>query len=116
VRIGVGGRVYHAHRLAWLYVHGVWPAGDIDHINGDPLDNRLCNLRLVDRSVNMQNQRRARADSHLGVLGVSARGGRFRASIAVRGERFSLGTFDDVHAAQDAYVTAKRRLHEGCTI
>lgn len=36
-RIKLGGRTYSAHRLAWLYVHGRWPNGDVDHINGNGL-------------------------------------------------------------------------------
>jgi hypothetical protein len=39
--IGVAGRVYKAHRLAWLYMMGEWPKDQIDHINRDPSDNRF---------------------------------------------------------------------------
>ena len=45
-------RVYKAHRLAWLYVHGAWPEALIDHINGDKADNRLANLRPATKSEN----------------------------------------------------------------
>jgi hypothetical protein len=51
-QIGVMGRTVPAHRLAWRYVHGVWPSGDVDHINGTRDDNRIVNLRDVTRSQN----------------------------------------------------------------
>ena len=44
-RIAIDKKEYFVHRLAWLYVHGCWPTEDIDHINGDPSDNRIANLR-----------------------------------------------------------------------
>ena len=45
VRISIDGGKYTAHCLAWLYVHGVWPPDQIDHINGNRSDNRIANLR-----------------------------------------------------------------------
>ncbi len=47
--------MYKAHRLAWFYVHGVWPKEQIDHINGDKADNCIANLRLADFSKNQAN-------------------------------------------------------------
>ena len=46
---------YKAHRLAWLYVYGVFPSGNIDHINGNKQDNRIDNLRDVSHAKNSQN-------------------------------------------------------------
>lgn len=53
VAIILFGKWYGAHRLAWLHVHGAWPNGDIDHINGCPSDNRIANLRDVSKNMNM---------------------------------------------------------------
>lgn len=46
-----------AHRAAWCIYHGRWPDGDIDHINGDPADNRIANLRDVSHAENMRNMK-----------------------------------------------------------
>ena len=58
INIGVLGKLQKAHRLAWLYVYGVWPSEDIDHVNRDRTDNRICNLRAVTRQQNMHNTSR----------------------------------------------------------
>lgn len=55
--IEIGGTPYYAHRLAWLYTHGVWPEADLDHINRNRDDNRIENLRDVSRSENNRNRR-----------------------------------------------------------
>lgn len=58
--IKIDGQNYMAQRLAWLYVHGLWPTNVIDHINGDRLDNRLVNLRDVTQAENNANTPRSR--------------------------------------------------------
>lgn len=117
VNIYIDSQRYRAHRLAWFFVHREWPSGDIDHIDGNPINNAIANLRCVNRSVNMENQRRARSDSKLGILGVSQRSqNSFQAEIGVRGVRHRLGSFDSAEEAHQAYLTAKRQLHVGCTI
>jgi hypothetical protein len=54
--IRVDGYRYLAHRLAWFYVHGVWPSGEIDHLNQQKDDNAISNLRDVDRKINVWNR------------------------------------------------------------
>lgn len=115
--IGVCGKQYYAHRLAWLFVHGHWPVNQIDHIDGDRANNAIANLRDVAQQVNAQNIRRATASNVLGVLGVTPwHGGRFRASIGLHGKRYHLGLFGSEEEAYEAYVRKKRDLHEGCTL
>ena len=67
--IRVDGIKYGAHRLAWLYVHGSFPENEIDHINGIRDDNRIVNLRAVDRQTNARNMKK-RKNNTSGVTGV----------------------------------------------
>lgn len=116
LRICIDRRYYLLHRLAWIYVHGDWPKQDIDHINGDPSDNRIANLRDVTPQVNAQNQRKANPTSTTGIMGAGVSRGRFRARIRVGGQRLSLGFFGTADEAAAAYLDAKRELHPGCAI
>lgn len=110
------GKMYKAHRIALYFWTGVWPTGDVDHINGLPNDNRICNLREVSHSVNLQNQRKARSDNQSGFLGVSPNGNKWRAEIRVDGKKVNLGTYVTPQEAHQAYVKAKREMHEGATL
>lgn len=117
VSIGIDGKEYTAHRLAWLYMYGYWPGGYIDHINGCRSDNRIANLRDVSQAVNMQNVYEAKSNSKTGFRGVSwhAQRKKFTARIKANGRYLSLGLHTTPEAAHAAYMEAKRRLHEGCT-
>lgn len=112
------GKSYRAHRLAWFYMYGKWPQGQIDHINGIRIDNRITNLRDVPQSTNMQNQRKAMRTNKSGLLGVTtvAKTGKFISQITTNDKSIYLGTFLTPQAAHAAYVTAKRMGHTGCTI
>jgi len=65
----VDGKKYRQHRLAWLYVYGEMPKGEIDHINQDRADNRICNLREVTHKENMKNKKISKKNTS-GVTGV----------------------------------------------
>lgn len=69
IMIGVDRRSYQAHRLAWLYTHGYFPEQTIDHINRDPSDNRLKNLREASMSCNIKNSKVGK-NNKSGVKGV----------------------------------------------
>lgn len=114
LRVGADGGVYFAHRLAWLYVHGEWPRGDIDHMNGNRTDNRIANLRDVSRSINLQNRRSSHMEGRL--LGTCLTSGKWIAQIKINRKVYYIGAFATEAAAHEAYVAAKRKLHEGCTI
>lgn len=105
-----------AHRVAWLMVHGNWPANLIDHVNGDPSDNRIENLREADKRLNAENRRHAQSNNSSGMLGVKHQHGKYQAVIRGAGVTTHLGTFDTPDEAHQAYLTAKRELHAGCTI
>lgn len=112
VSIRIAGRAYQAHRLVWLYVYGRWPMGDIDHINGNRSDNRLCNLRECTRSENMQNVRPQsnNTSGHPGVTWNKARQ-KWVAQICHRGAYKNLGGFSKYGDACQAYLAAKGALH-----
>ena len=105
---------YYAHRLAWFYMTGEWPPEDVDHKIGK--SNEWANLRKCSRTVNMQNVRAARKSNPTGLLGAIRHRNRFIAVIRVGGQKLRLGSFDSAQAAHEAYVAAKRRYHEGCTL
>jgi hypothetical protein len=103
---------YRMHRLAWLFVHGEWPAGLIDHINGIKTDNRICNLRVVNKSGNGQNLKGPTKGNKSGFLGVTKHGKNgWRASIQVSGVSVKIGTFRSPELAYEAYISAKRVIH-----
>jgi hypothetical protein len=110
-----GTRVWE-HRLVWFYIHGEWPKHHIDHINGNPSDNRIENLRDVTRSVNLQNRQGPTKANKSGFLGVIARGNKWRARIKVGGKGKYIGTFDTKELAHSAYLAYKRLHHDGCSI
>jgi hypothetical protein len=112
-QIGIGGRIYPAHRLAWCWTYGKWPIYDIDHINGVKDDNRLANLREATRSENMQNQRRAQSSNKSsGILGVHKTAKqKWLAHIKLNKKLHYLGSFDTAEAACAAYTAAKQALH-----
>lgn len=111
VTIGVDGKYYPAHRLAWLYMTGEWPKYSIDHINGERSDNRWGNLRDVPTSINNQNRRNVKGFSY---DKYSVR--HWRVRIRFGGKKLHIGTYETQEEAHAAYLEAKRRLHPGCTI
>ena len=113
LRLEVDGRPIYAHRAAWMMAYGSEPAGIIDHINGNPADNRLCNLRIADAAINGQNMKRAMSTNRLGVLGVVKVGRKYNANIWVDGAQKYLGTFEEIEMAHQCYIAAKQRLHPG---
>lgn len=106
------GKKRSCHRLAWLYTHGVWPDFEIDHINGDKLDNRIANLRPATRSGNMTNMG-PRKNSKTGVKGVSwdKQHLKYRAQIMAEGKKINLGRFSTIEDAAAAYASAASKYH-----
>lgn len=113
VRISVDGRSYRAHRLAWFYVHGTWPADQLDHRNGVRTDNWIKNLR---EATNAQNQQNYGIPKHnrSGHVGVSWHKGhrKWLARIKLGGHQRYIGSFKDISDAVTAYAAAKEKLHQ----
>ncbi len=105
--IGVAGRIYKAHRLAWLYMTGSWPADQIDHINRDPSDNRFCNLREASPAQNQANSNRATGR----LKGTRRNHRKWSATIGVNGKQRYLGSFDTHDEAALVSATASYAIH-----
>lgn len=110
--IQIFGRQYFAHRLAWLYIHGVWPEL-VDHVNGAKDDNRISNLRNTNNSGNQQNMRRNKQAGRSALLGVGwyARDSKWWARIKINGKDKHIGYFDTEEDAHKAYMAAKHKHH-----
>lgn len=103
VIIGINHRLYRAHRLAWLYVHGYFPENGLDHINRIRNDNRIINLREVSRSCNLRNAK-GNSGSFSGIKGVVPHLGVWRVFITVKGKMLWLGGFSSKYfAAKSRY-------------
>lgn len=116
--IKIDGKLYSCHRLAWLYAHGGWPKFEIDHINGDIKDYRLCNLRDITHAENLQNVRKPRADNKSGRLGVSwcRQTKSWSAHLNAQGVHYARTGFADVDKAHAAYIAMKKKLHPTSTL
>lgn len=109
VVIRIDGKLYKAHRLAWLYCYGLWPTKNLDHISQTPDDNRITNLREVDQHENNQN-RRTQKNSSSGVTGVSLHKAsqRWHARIHTRDGCRSLGYY----ATKEEAALARRAAEQ----
>jgi len=118
-QVGVDKKRYLAHRLAWLYVYGEMPEHEIDHINHDPADNRIKNLRCVTHAENLKNAS-LQKNNLSGINGVHYDKSRSKwmAHIQVQKKFKNLGRFDSFEDAVFARKTAEIRygFHEnhGC--
>jgi hypothetical protein len=95
-----------AHRLAWLYENGTMPTINIDHKDGNKLNNSIYNLRECNQSQNAANSK-ARGGL-VGKKGVTLQSGKFRARIKVDGKNKHLGYFNTAELAHNAYCVASR--------
>ncbi len=109
LRISVQSRLYQAHRLAWLYVYGVWPKDQIDHINRNRSDNRRANLREVTHKQNQQNKSKPSSNTsgHPGVYWCRRRS-KWRAKIEHNYKQVHLGYFTDIEEALAARKAAEK--------
>lgn len=111
---GIFGVIHKGHNVIWVMENGSIQ-GEIDHINGDKADNRLCNLRDVSRAENMRNKSR-NANNVSGVPGVfwHTASNAWVAKIGVDMKSVHLGVFPTFEAAVAARKAAEREhgFHE----
>ena len=112
IKFCVNSKQVFAHRMAWLYVFGSIPSKGIDHINSNPSDNRICNLRLANQSENMQNVSKNKNNTS-GYKGVTwdKKRKKWIAQLMKDYKRYYLGAFDDVEMAYKAYCEAAKKIH-----
>lgn len=105
-------RKWLAHRLAWLYVFGEWPAGGLDHKDKDTSNNAIANLRPASQSQNNWNTSKRRNNSS-GFKGVTWHAARqkWTAWVCVNRKSKYLGLFNTPEEAAAAYAEAARKLH-----
>jgi hypothetical protein len=110
--ISIDCRKHKAHRLAWFMTYGQWPAEHIDHINGDPSDNRIANLREATRFENMRNSKR-KSRNKSGIKGVAwvPKRGKWGAWIRYEGKNKYLGYYATAEHAHNAYALAAYMFH-----
>jgi hypothetical protein len=104
-------RSFYAHRVAWAIHYGEWPNCEIDHINHDKFDNRICNLRPVTRGENMCNiSRSTRNNSGITGVGWCAKRKKWRAAITLDSKTTELGFYTTVGDAAQVRRIAERLL------
>lgn len=104
---------YPAHRLAWFLHYGRWPENVIDHINGNGLDNRLCNLREATISENMFNSRTPKSNTS-GRKGVcyDKLNKKWMAYVGFEGRFINLGRYRTLEEADAAARAGREKFHK----
>jgi hypothetical protein len=111
VHIWVKSKPYMAHRLAWLYVTGEWPVGNLDHKDGNGHNNAWDNLRLATDSQNASNRKvfKNNTTGYKGVYFIMEN--KYRALITYENKRHHLGYFKTAEMASKAYNEFSKKLH-----
>jgi hypothetical protein len=106
----VNGKTHKVHRLIYALFHDVVP-DMLDHINGNPADNRIENLRPANHKQNGCNRARNHTNT-TGVKGVSRLQNKWIAQCQVEGKRHYLGIFQDLKAAEDRVIEFRTTHHK----
>jgi hypothetical protein len=109
-RIKINRKGYLEHHIVWCFFRGEWPQekAEIDHINRDPADNRIENLRLVNQKTNSQNR--------IGKGYSKMSNGKYQARIIVDKHFVNLGVYETPEEAGQKYLEAKAKYHKDCFI
>lgn len=110
ILLSVAGKRVLAHRVAWLFAYGDFPEGNLDHINRDRADNRICNLRNAAPAQNAQNRAKNRLNTS-GYKGVTwhKRDKKWQAGLTLNGKTVHLGLYDTAEAAYEAYKAGSKK-------
>lgn len=110
--ININKVAYPAHRLAWFYVYGRWPIGQIDHVDGNRSNNQLRNLRECTPAQNQQNRSKNKNNKskYPGVY-YAGWAKKYRAMIRHENVKYHIGLYDTAIDAYFAYLQKKAELH-----
>lgn len=113
IQIRINGKTYLGHRLSWLYVYGKFTEQTIDHINNNPSDNRICNLREASVQENMYN-RKINKSNKSGIKGICWHKctNKWRARLTVNGKEKHIGLFDNLELAELAIIETRNKYHK----
>lgn len=109
-RVNLDKMTLSGSHVAWVYMTGKWPDEMIDHIDGDPTNDRFANLREATNGQNQCNAKR-RCSNTSGMKGVCRNKNSWMALIAVNKKRHYLGTFPTREQAFEAYSAAAKEMH-----
>jgi hypothetical protein len=110
---GVFTKIYRNKKQTTLYIHHlVSGPGLTDHINGNVLDNRKCNLRKCTRAENIRNSPKRKTNTS-GYKGVSwhKQHNKWASSIRLNNKDIHLGYYTDIIEAAKAYNEAAQKYH-----
>lgn len=112
ITIAIDYSRYFGHRLAWFYVNGSWPKGNLDHIDKNKTNNAIRNLRLATDSQNQHNRGKCKSNT-TGYKGVNyiESSNKYRAKICKGRKMYHLGCFDTAKEAGAAYAASAKKLH-----
>lgn len=103
---------YGTHRIAWYLYYGKMPMGMVDHINGDPTDNRICNLREVTARQNQCNRSNHRKGK-IAYANWSNKSKKYKSELSFKNKTIYLGLFncaEDAHNKAIQFLKENRRL------
>ena len=113
VQISINRKLFRAHRLAWLYMKGTFPAGLIDHIDGNRTNNSISNLREVSPHQNALNRNMHKRPSASGVKCVNwcQRDHKWLVKFGLKGVYYSLGRYEDLELAELVAREFREKYH-----
>lgn len=111
LRIQIDGKIYRAHRLAWLYVYGIWPKTGLDHEDTVKINNRIKNLRETKNDGQKFNTG-AHKNNKLGCKGIRLLpSGKYEARITGKNGLYSIGKYWTLEEACKAYALEAEKVH-----
>ena len=112
LQTSINYKIYRVHRLIWMWVHGVWPACELDHVDRNNTNNRITNLREATTQINLHNKSTYK-NNWSGTPGVQwyAPTCKWVVKISAGGKRIHLGYFRDKNEAASVYWQAKQKYH-----